>query len=264
MFIYPLSRTAISLNFYRLGANSQVHPDLRRTIPAHHRAPPLQWNHFKTADNIGFMRESESNNASTSHSLLMRLRTNDVQAWKRLSELYGPMVYGWCRAAGLKPEDAADATQNVFQSVFTGFMKFRKERPGDRFRGWLWTITRNRVNDYFRQEKDAPAGRGGSSAHPHTLQWPQNLMPEEQDPETMVTETAQLVRRALELVQAEFEIRTWQACLKTTMDGQSVADVAAELKMTVGAVYVARSRVLKRIREELEGFVEISPDGQLS
>lgn len=155
------------------------------------------------------MRDSESNNASTSHSLLMRLRTNDVQAWKRLSELYGPMVYGWCRAAGLKPEDAADATQNVFQSVFTGFMKFRKERPGDRFRGWLWTITRNRVNDYFRQEKDAPAGRGGSSAHLHTLQWPQNLMPEEQDPETMVTETAQLVRRALELVQAEFETRTW-------------------------------------------------------
>lgn len=207
------------------------------------------------------MSEPQSDNPSTSHSLLKRLRSNDAEAWKRLSELYGPLVYGWCRAAGLQPEDSADTTQNVFQAVFVGFKSFRKERPGDRFRSWLWTITRHRVIDHVRGIKESPVGRGGSSAHLQTLQWPAEEMPEEQPSEMVVSETAQLVRRALELVRTEFEPRTWTACLKTTMDGLAIPDVAAELGMTTGAVYVARSRVLKRIREELEGFVNIPLEG---
>ncbi|MBC7855236.1 MAG: hypothetical protein IAF94_17540 [Pirellulaceae bacterium] len=65
---------------------------------------------------------------------------------------------------------------------------------------------------------------------------------------------ADLIRRALELVRPEFADHTWQACMQTAVEGRRPADVAADLEMTVGAVYVARSRVLKRLRVELAGL----------
>ncbi len=206
------------------------------------------------------MSEAPSDDRATSLTLLKRLRTNDVEAWKRLSELYGPTVYGWCRAAGLQPEDSADITQNAFQAVFTGFHRFRKDRPGDRFRDWLWTITRHRIIDYFRRLRMAAVGVGGSSAHRHWQLRPDETLQGDASSVVSKSETAQLVRRALELVRQEFEPRTWQACLRTTMEGHAVADVALELEMSPGAVYVARSRVLKRIRQELEGLMTFSED----
>ncbi len=204
--------------------------------------------------------EAHPDNHSTSLTLLERLWSNDGVAWKRLTVLYGPTVYGWCRAAGLQPEDAADITQNVFQAVYTGFNRFRKDRPGDRFRDWLWTVTRHRIIDHLRKLRSAPVGVGGSEAH---MQWQQLQEPPlstDGDSSAEESETAQLVRRALELVRTEFEPRTWQACLRTTVEGHAVADVASELGMSPGAVYVARSRVLKRIREELDGLVNVPPD----
>ena len=103
-------------------------------------------------------------------TLLQRLWSNDIVAWKRFTELYGPTVYGWCRTAGLQPEDASDITQNVFQAVYTGLNRFRKDRPGDRFRDWLWTVTRHRIIDHLRKLRSAPVGVGGSEAH---MQWQQ-------------------------------------------------------------------------------------------
>lgn len=197
---------------------------------------------------------------STSVTLLGRLKSNDPAAWERLSQLYGPMVYAWARRANLQPEDAADVTQTVFQAVFTGFHRFRKEHPGDRFRDWLWTITRHRVIDHVRKLRSAAIGMGGSTAQMQWQQLPEDLLPEEVAPAIEVSETTQLVRRALELARSEFELRTWQACWKTTVEGLAVADVAAELQMSTGAIYVARSRVLKRIREELEGLVQVPAD----
>lgn len=203
------------------------------------------------------MSELENDEHRTSVTLLGRLKSNDPKAWERLSELYGPLVYSWARRAGLQPEDAADVTQMVFQSVFTGFVHFRKDRPSDRFRDWLWTITRHRVIDHIRKLRSAAVGTGGSDAQVQWQQLPEDLFPEEADASTEASETILLVRRALELVRAEFENKTWLACLRTTIDGASVADVANELEMTVGAVYVARSRVLKRLRQELESLVVI-------
>lgn len=208
-------------------------------------------------------RESDSHedDERTSVTLLGRLKSNDPGAWERLSQLYGPMVYAWARKASLQPEDAADVTQTVFQAVFTGFHRFRKERPSDRFRDWLWTITRNRVIDHVRKLRSAPVGTGGSEAQMQWQQLPEDLLPEEVTPVSEASETTQLVRRALELVRSEFETKTWQACWKTTVDGISVADVAVELEMSTGAIYVARSRVLKRIRQELEGLVQVPSEG---
>src|SRR4051812_19850568 len=87
----------------------------------------------------------------TSASLLDRIRADDPEAWRRFVQLYSPLVYSWCRRAGLNTEDTADLTQEVFRSVAGHVGSFRRDRPGDTFRGWLWTITRNKLRDFFRR-----------------------------------------------------------------------------------------------------------------
>ena len=191
--------------------------------------------------------------SSTSPSLLHRAVARDKDAWRRLSKLYGPVVYGWVRAAGFKEHDAADIVQDVFQSVFASLPQFRKEQPTDRFRGWLGTIAHRRACDQLRKRADQPSAAGGSEAQAMLQALPERLA------ESGIAEDsnshADLIRRALELVRPEFADHTWQACMQTTVEGRRPADVAADLAMTVGAVYVARSRVLKRLRIELEGLV---------
>jgi RNA polymerase sigma-70 factor (ECF subfamily) len=194
-----------------------------------------------------------SANSETSSSLLHRARGRDPEAWRRLSELYGPVVYGWVRAAGIREHDAADIVQEVFQSVFTSLDRFRQERPTDRFRDWLWTITRRRAIDLVRQREARPAGAGGDDAQSLLQELPQRL-PEAGAP-AAESDHADLVRRALELVRPEFAEHTWQACMQTAVEGRRPVDVAADLDMSLGAVYVARSRVLKRLRKELDGLV---------
>lgn len=194
-----------------------------------------------------------SANTETSSSLLYRARGRDPEAWQRLSELYGPVVYGWVRAAGIREHDAADIVQDVFQAVFTSLNRFRQDRPTDRFRDWLWTITRRRAIDLVRLRAKQPAGAGGEEAHALLQELPQRL-PEQAAPES-ATAQADLVRRALDLVRPEFADHTWQACMQTAVEGRRPTDVAADLEMSVGAVYVARSRVLKRLRKELDGLV---------
>ena len=190
--------------------------------------------------------------SSTSSSLLHRALARDKEAWRRLSELYGPVVYGWVRAAGFREQDASDIVQEVFQAVFTSLPRFRQERPTDHFRGWLATIAHRRACDHLRKRAAQPPAAGGTEAQAMLQQLPERL-PEEGLSET-ASARADLIRRALELVRPEFAELTWQACMQTAVEGRRPADVAADLEMTVGAVYVARSRVLKRLRNELEGL----------
>ncbi|MGI8982404.1 MAG: RNA polymerase sigma factor [Pirellulaceae bacterium] len=190
--------------------------------------------------------------SGTSSSLLHLVLARNKDAWRRLSELYGPVVYGWVRAAGFKEHDAADIVQDVFQSVFASLSQFRKDLPTDRFRSWLGTIAYRRACDHLRKRAAQPSAAGGSEAQAMLQALPERLS------ESGIAEDANshadLIRRALELVRPEFADHTWQACMQTAVEGRRPADVAADLEMTVGAVYVARSRVLKRLRIELEGL----------
>ena len=196
------------------------------------------------------MAESRaSGDPVTSMTLVGRLRLQDPSAWRQLAELYGPLVYTWVRISGLNEHDAADVVQEVFAAVHASLDRFRKEQPADRFRDWLWTITRRRTCDHLRKLGKQAVAKGGSDAYQQLQEFPEEI-PSADDPQTASAE-AELVRRALELVRSEFEDRTWQACLQTAVDGRNPADVAADLSMSVGALYVARSRVLKRLRQEL-------------
>jgi RNA polymerase sigma-70 factor (ECF subfamily) len=165
-------------------------------------------------------------------------------------------VYSWCRKAGLAPPDAADVTQEVFRSVAMGLPTFRRNRPGDTFRGWLATIARNRINDFMRRAAHRPAAQGGSEFHQLVQNLPDPLAESSLDSVTELQEERRgVLHRTLELVQAEFEPRTWTAFWRTAVDGEPPEVVAAALGVSLNAVYKAKSRVLRRLREELEGLV---------
>jgi RNA polymerase sigma-70 factor (ECF subfamily) len=163
--------------------------------------------------------------------------------------LYGPLVYHWCRGWHLQAHDAADVVQEVFQSVAFSVGGFRKARPTDSFRGWLRTITRNKVYDHFRRTGRQPIAVGGTEIQRRLAAFPAPLAGEEAPPHD--EPERQLFFRALELIRGEFAESSWQAFWRTTVDGLPAPAVAAELSMTPGAVRVAKSRVLQRLRSEL-------------
>jgi RNA polymerase sigma-70 factor (ECF subfamily) len=192
---------------------------------------------------------------SISSSLLDRVQGARPDAWERLVDLFGPEVYRWCRQSGLQADDAADVVQEVFSAVATHVAEFRRRRPGDSFRGWLWTITRNKIRDHFRRRQGQPQAAGGTDAQQQLAQIP--AQPPDPD-QTATTPPAggDMEHRAMELVRAGVEERTWQAFWRVTVDGQAVADVAEELGMSVRAVYEAKYRVRRRIRQELADLID--------
>jgi RNA polymerase sigma-70 factor, ECF subfamily len=203
-------------------------------------------------DRIGGATVASGESHATSLSLLERARAQEPDAWQRLLELYGPLVIHWCGRSGLRGEDARDVTQDVFRAVAAHLGQFRRLRAGDTFRGWLWTITKNKLRDHFRREKVRPETIGGSEA--------QRFFAERPDPEldgdppndsASVTEERSVCHRALAQIRDEFEERTWQAFWRATVDGHDTTDIATDLNMTANAVRKAKSRVLHRLREVL-------------
>ncbi len=192
---------------------------------------------------------------STSSSLLTRVKSRDQEAWRQLVRLYGVLVNFWLRRAGLQTADAGDVFQEVFRAVAEGVGAFRKDRPDDSFRGWLRTITRSKLTDHFRRMGRQPMATGGSDAH-RRLQEVEGHIEEPEDP-CEADAVRQLRLRAMELTQGEFELKTWEMFWRVTAEGQAAKDVAADLGVSPAAVRLAKSRVLGRLREELEGLEEL-------
>lgn len=192
--------------------------------------------------------EESAPGASTSASLLERVRRDDKEGWKRLTELYGPLIARWCRCWGLTEADAADVGQEVFQSVFRSLSKFERVQRGA-FRSWLKTLTRNKVRDLHRVRARQPA-----IDNPAVEQY---VAASESDSDiTEATEISVLYRRAMDLVRTDFAELTWKAFVATVVDEQPARDVAVELGISPNAVYIARSRVLARLRAEFSELIE--------
>lgn len=190
--------------------------------------------------------------SNTSLSLLSRVRAAEPAAWERLTRLYGPVVYRWARQAGLQPQDASDVMQDVFHSVTTNIGRFEHQANGGGFRGWLWTIARNKIRDHYRHLKGRAQATGGTAALDQIHQLPDT--PPTMTSESGSIEISSLRRRAMELVRGDFEERTWQAFWRSAVEGDTPADIAADMGISVWAVYKARSRVLSRLRQELDGL----------
>ena len=186
--------------------------------------------------------------SSSTSRLLVRVRAQDPLAWQRLVELYGPLVHAWCRRGLDREEDRADVFQEVFRAVAIHVGEFRNDRPGDSFRGWLATITRNKVRDHCRRQAGRPQAVGGSAAHQAFQEVPE--LPELDEAESMSEQTA-LVSRALNLIRGDFEEATWQAFWRSAVEDQPAGQIAADLNLSPNAVYKAKARVLRRLREEV-------------
>lgn len=204
-------------------------------------------------DDTSSSREGPPSSGATSRSLLDRVKADDASAWEALVGLYGPLVYRWLRRWDLPEHEAADVFQDVFGALAGHIAGFRKEKAGDTFRGWLHRITDNKVRDHLRKLGREPGGEGGTEAQLRMASLPE-IAPSDSDDSGPDHEQLGLLRAAIELIRAEFEGRTWQAFWLTAVEARSPAEVAAELEMTAGAVRVAKSRVLKRLREELTGL----------
>ncbi len=169
--------------------------------------------------------------------------------------LYGPVIYRWCRRSNLAAEDAADVVQEVLAAALVHLPDFRREKPEDSFSGWLAAITRNKVRELFAAGK---AGPRPAAAAPPCGRWPKS--PSLNRPARSIQPDAQaaacLSRRVLEVIRSEFEDRTWRAFWRVSVGGESASHVAADLGMSVAAVYKAKSRVLGRLRQVLAELPE--------
>lgn len=197
----------------------------------------------------------------TSLTLLQQLHADDQKAWDRLIKLYSPLIYYWCRRDGLREDASSDVLQEVFVSVSKAFKDFRRERPGDSFRGWLRVIARNKIRDHQRAQAKQQVARGGSTALGQLLQIPDDAAnaPTEQPPLDAGVdddEKSMLYRRALELLRDGFEEKTWKAFWRSAVDGLTSTAVAEELGMTSGAVRQAKYKIMRRLHSELGEFLQ--------
>ncbi len=185
---------------------------------------------------------------STSASLLERLRQpNEQSAWERFVQLYTPLLCQWARHLGFQAQDEADLVQDVFTVLVRKLPEFRYD-PQKRFRGWLWTVTANKARER-RRRVPQPAQAG-----PEVLA--ELLAREDAEPISETEYREYLVRRALEVMREEFQPTTWKAFWECVTAKRPAAEVAAELDMSIDSVYAAKSRVLRRLRRELEGLLD--------
>ena len=189
----------------------------------------------------------------TRASLLVRLRdARDQDAWRQFVQVYAPLVYGFARKRGLQDADAADLMQEVLQSVAGAVGRLDYDPRRGSFRGWLYTITRNKVHNFLAGRRHQVRGSGDTGAH---LRLEEQAGPADEDSGPWDQEyERRLFDWAAQRVRREFQDATWQAFWRTAVEGQGAKEAGAALGMSVGAVYVAKSRILARIKEEVQQF----------
>jgi RNA polymerase sigma-70 factor, ECF subfamily len=211
------------------------------------------------------VNKDEGLNFSTCSSLLQRVKANEASAWDRLVTLYAPLVYSWCCKAGLGPADAEDAVQNVFAAVLRNVGGFRRDRPGQSFRAWLRTVTASKIADFRRDQEKGPPAEGGSDAlrRLSNASFPGAVGAEDSSDlaDHEGREERLLLRRALLQLQPEFNARDWQAFWRVVAEDQAPEEVARELGIARHAVYLAKSRILRRFREEFADLIEEKSEG---
>jgi RNA polymerase sigma-70 factor (ECF subfamily) len=193
----------------------------------------------------------ERSAATIETALLAQLRAQDQASWQRLHFLFGPVVQGWLKRAGVGDSDADDLRQEVLQAVFKSIDTFSREQQGGTFRGWLRRITQNKLRDHWRRERRQADAAGGTSAWQrlNEVADPENALLESDAAEPQ--ELQELVHRAMELVRQDVQPHTWQAFWLVEVEGKSAEEAASLLGLKVGSIYTARSRMLVRLREAL-------------
>jgi RNA polymerase sigma factor (sigma-70 family) len=190
----------------------------------------------------------------TRPSLLVRIRdARDQEAWSTFLEIYAPVAYRYCRRRGLQDGDAADVTQEVMAQVARSAQRFEYRSERGRFRDWMGVIARNKVADHLRSARKSASAAGESQADLD------EIATVGADPDWGEEFDAQVYRAALGRVRERFESASWRAFELVWVENCPAAEVAATLGVPVDAVYVAKSRVLKRLREEIIAIADDLP-----
>jgi RNA polymerase sigma factor (sigma-70 family) len=204
----------------------------------------------------------------TRPSLLLRVRDPaDDRAWREFVDIYTPLVFGFARRRGLQDADAADVAQEVMRALARTMQRFEYRPDRGLFRSWLFTVTRSKFNNFLEAQRRHPPGTGRTSVREMIEAQPCREQDESWDEEYQ----RHLLRWACDQVKAEFQEPTWRAFWLTAVEGRSGKEVASVTGMSVGAVYIARSRVTARIRDKVRetigeplDYAPVTSDAQAS
>ncbi len=186
---------------------------------------------------------------NTRDTLLQRAGTGAHEAWTELDGLYRPFIHDWFRLQGVAATEIDDLSQEVLKTLFEELPSFQHPGKSGAFRGWLRAICLNRLLGYRRNQKTKSQPVGGTEFHVLMQQLPdQDELSSEWDREHYQAVLRHLFKR----VEHQFEELTLAIFRRLMLDEWTVAQVTAEFSIPAGKVYVARSRVLRRLREEAE------------
>jgi len=173
---------------------------------------------------------------------------NDDAAWSQFVEIYTPLIYGYCRSRGLQDSDAADVAQESMRRVARAIGKFDYDPQRGKFRNWLLTVVQSRLHNHLAQQQRQPELAGAT-----TLQLKIDRDSTATDESAWEADYYRAIFNwAAGRIRREFQESTWQAFWRTTIDERDGKEVAESLGMSVGAVYVAKSRVIARLKEEIQ------------
>lgn len=193
--------------------------------------------------------------AVTSLSLLDNLRQDPHDtAWRRLVDLYSPLIRVWLRRYAVLDQDVDDLVQEVLAVVVRKIPEFKRKPQTGAFRRWLRTITVNCLRGFWRAQRYRPKATGNESfAH---------ILDQLEDKESALSKLwdqehdEHVTRRLLEMIRPRFEAKTWLAFQRVALEGVSVDQTAQELGMTVNAIFIAKSRVVHLLKQAGKGLLE--------
>jgi RNA polymerase sigma factor (sigma-70 family) len=193
---------------------------------------------------------------ATRPSLLVRLRNlQDQRSWEEFYVIYHPLVFRMARNQGFQDADASELTQEVFMAVASAIERWDPDPERGSFRGWLFRIARNMMINWVAYQRRHPGGTGDSEIHKFLAGQPDPHETDEQDSAVFEREyKRQAFTWAVEQIRNEFRENTWQAFWLSSVENLPVVEVAKRLKISAGAVYIARSRVMARLREKIEAL----------
>lgn len=187
----------------------------------------------------------------TRETLLLRIRDEgDERAWAEFMDLYAAFVFNYCRKQGLQTADTEDVVQEVFRAVAKSIRGFDYDPKQGTFRAWLFRVVRSKLANHFNKQKKRPATPGETQ-----LEYLADHESEASPAEAADWELEykrRVFQWATERVKSEFKDTTWQAFWMSAVDEKPPASIAEELGISTGAVYIAKSRVVARLRKEVE------------
>jgi RNA polymerase sigma-70 factor, ECF subfamily len=192
-----------------------------------------------------FVPHVESTENSVASSVIDRAKRGDQEAFKQITVLYAGLVYHWCRTTGLSAEDTEDVGQQVFLTVSKNLHGFSRKKPGDSFRAWLRVITRSRIVDHIRENANREKAVGGTKKwnEPASL----SFLEDESDEERNLAKSM-IYEKAMSLIQGAFSAQDCRALHLVVVEGMSPKEVAEQLGIEINSVYIAKSRILKWLR----------------